>query len=373
MFYKYKAIHGGYNPYFKGPYQPLTLRNFFAFIFIMIAASSCGGGGSGNSNGGYTNTDNPIISSASASSSPIQIDISYKATGPCADGSEYTLTITGGQHVSAAQLEKMICRFFSTYPKIVALVNPQASKNISFIFDPFSPYIGVARGTEITYLPSYLAGAPDDIDIVVHEVTHAAQTTLISNLPSWIVEGTADFVRDLYGLDSKNSGWSVPIRYVPGRQHYMNGYGDTAAFFKWIDAVYRQHKIPVAAEISRSTLTTPYTDEIWITLTGKSLDALWNEYKNFPVTEPFTTGVSVFTGENFTGREIKLERGNYDLHELLTLAVPDNQIASIKVPSGYTLRAYIDVNFAGEHMTFTTDTPMIDDSMSLKISSIVVE
>ena len=53
--------------------------------------------------------------------------------------------------------------------------------------------------------------------------------------------------------------------------------------------------------------------------------------------------------------------------------ITDNQIASFKVPEGYKLKAYVDVNFAGEQMVFTESTAVLNEAMALKISSIVVE
>ncbi len=348
----------------------VLLGKLSTLLIVPIFLASCGGGSSHHDK---SVTSSSLYSMSSSSVISIQPPVSYKVSGGCAEGSPYSLTITGGNLVSADHLEKMICNFFSTYPKIVALLNPNASKDVKFSFDPNSPYVAAAYGTTVVYLTSYLREVPKDTDIVVHETTHVVQAELVPKLPSWIIEGTADFVRDLYGVDNKNDGWSIPSRYVDRKKHYTVGYGDAAAFFKWIDAVYRQNELPVAAAISLSTLTKDYTDEIWVDLTGKKLDVLWYEYMNFPVTAPFTTGVSVFNGENFTGHEVKLERGNYDLQDLLSLGVTDNQIASIKVPEGYKLKAYVDVNFAGEQMVYTSDTPVIDESMAQKISSIVIE
>ncbi|RYY73069.1 MAG: hypothetical protein EOO52_19560 [Gammaproteobacteria bacterium] len=343
----------------------LFSQKYLTVFSILLLLVSCGGGSSHHQNSNAS-------SSSSSSASSVAVISTYNVLGPCAESSPYTLTITNGNLINSGHLEKMICNFFATYPKIVELLNPNASKTITFTFSPGANDIAAAYGTNIVYLTSYLAEAPDDVDIVVHETTHAAQAELVEKLPRWIIEGTADFIRDLYGLDSKNI-WSIPRRYVDNKKHYTNGYGDAAGFFKWIDAIYRQNQLPVAAEISRTTLTTPYTDDIWVALTGKSLDALWNEYVNFPVTPPYTTGVSVFNGANFTGYEVKLERGNYDLQDLLSLGVTDNQIASIKIPDGYKVKVYVDINFAGEQKVFTSTSPVMDEAMLLKISSLIVE
>lgn len=354
----------------KNSYSAYSLVKYLMLLILIIFSVSCGGGAS--SNHPVNSSSFSIASSSFSSTSTIEPSVSYKAAGPCAENSAYTLTITGGNLVNQDHLEKMVCNFFTTYPKLVELLNPNAPKNVEFKFTSSWAYPASADGNSIIFSAAYLRGAFNDTDIVVHETTHVAQTELVAGLPRWIIEGTADFVRDLYGLDSKNI-WSIPNRYVDGKRPYTNGYGDAAAFFKWIDAVYRQNELPIAAAISRTTLTEPYKDDIWEKLTGKNLETLWYEYMNFPVTPAFTSGVSVFNGENFTGYEVKLERGNYDLTDLLSLGVTDNQIASIKVPDGYKVKAYTGVNFAGEQRIFTSDTPIVDAAMALKISSIVVE
>lgn len=335
-----------------------------AHTFIVFTLVSCGGGGSSSSN-------SPAVVTASSSSVQADVDVDKKANYACAAGSEYTLMITGGLSINSAMLEKMACTFFEVYPKIVTLLNPNAPKIVYFVFSDQREYPAYASDGAITFSKDWINSHPLDTDIVVHEATHIAQAAL-GEVPGWLVEGTADYVRDLYGLHNVENGWAIPIRYVPD-QSYLKGYGDAAAFFKWVDAVYRQNQLPVVAAIYKSVAVTPYDIGIWFTLTGKDFYTLWYEYINFPVKLSHTEGVSLFLGDKFTGREIKLQRGNYDLLELLSYAVPDNEIASIKVPAGYKVKAYTDVNFFGAQAVFTTDTPMLDTSFKRKISSLVIE
>ncbi len=341
---------------FKLPLPTLCGLFFYSIIFM----TACGGG-SGGKNNNTVNLEPPIVAP----------DTTVKATQSCAADSPYSLMITGGNQVSPALLEKMVCTFFEVYPKTAALLNPNATKNVTFEFKPNLGYPAGASGDVIAYETNWLTANPLDSDIVVHELTHVVQANL-GKIPGWITEGTADYVRDLYGLHNTENGWAIPIRYSPD-QKYTDGYGNAAAFLKWIDAVYRQQKPRVVEAIYKSAATTDYDDKIWISLTGKDLDTLWNEYKNFPVTPAFNSGISVFLAPNYKGREIKLERGNYDLSELLSLAIPDNEIASIKIPSGYTIKAYSDINFAGEMVELTTDTPALDANFIRKISSLVVQ
>jgi len=336
-------------------------------IYSLIFLSSCGGGG-----GGHSSLSTSSSSNSSASSQPVvQPDTTVQATQDCSKDSPYTLMITGGNRISSATLDTMVCTFFEVYPKTAALLNPNAPKTVSFAFKANLGFPAGASGDVITFDTNWMNSYPLDTDIVVHELTHVVQADL-GKVAGWIVEGTADYVRDRYGLHNIENGWTIPIRYIPG-QKYTDGYGTAAAFFKWVDAIYRQEMNPVVVEIYKSAATGLYDDKIWISLTGKDVDALWNEYKNHPIMPAFNTGVSVFLATDYRGREIKLERGTYDLSELLSFAVSDNEIASIKIPAGYKIKIYSGVNFSGEMLELTTDTPVLNENYVRNISSLVVE
>lgn len=338
-------------------------------IYSIIFLSSCGGGGGSKSHSSLSTSSS---SNSSASSQPIvQPDTTVQATQDCSKESPYTLMIIGGNRISSATLDTMVCTFFEVYPKTAALLNPNAPKTVFFEFKTNLGFPAGASDGVITFDANWMNSYPLDTDIVVHELTHVVQADL-GKVAGWIVEGTADYVRDRYGLHNIENGWTIPIRYIPG-QKYTDGYGTAAAFFKWVDAIYRQEMNPVVVEIYKSAATELYDDKIWISLTGKDVDTLWNEYKNYPIAPAFSAGVSVFLAADYRGREIKLERGNYDLNDLLSLAIPDNEIASIKIPSGYKIKLYSDVNFAGEMLELTIDSPVFNEKYERKISSLVVE
>jgi hypothetical protein len=330
-------------------------------VWLAVCITACGGDG-------RTNANKQL---AASSAGEKVIDITVKADQECARDSSYTLMITGGDRVPAPVLEQMVCTFFEVYPHVVKLLNPQAPNTVQFSFSPTIDYPAGAINNQIVFSSTWMNRNPLDTDIVVHELTHVVQADL-GKVPGWVVEGTADYVRDLYGLRNIENGWSIPNRYEQN-QHYADGYGTAAAFFKWIDAVYRQNVPSTVETIYAFAADALYDEQVWVTITGKQLDTLWHEYKNYPVTPPFESGISVFLSADYKGREIKLGRGNYDLAELLSLAIPDNEIASIKVPEGYKLKIYSDVNFAGEMLDISADVSKMPENFVRKISSVVVE
>lgn len=242
--------------------------------------SACGGGGGSGSPATAVNAGPPSLAP------PVEASTStFRA--PCADGSPYTLVIRNGESIPPAMLEKMGCTFFRNYPKIVTRINPKAPTTVRFDFQEAPVFIGSAFQGTVTYSIAYLRDHPADIDIVTHEIVHIAQAGL--DLPSWVIEGTADFLREEYGTFNQEAGWKIVNRYEP-TQHYTDGYGTAASFFKWIDSQYRQGRTPVADSI-HALAVDKYDARHWVSLTGYDIDTLWYFYSGKTVAKPPGAGV----------------------------------------------------------------------------------
>lgn len=336
------------------------LRAFFTTLSclpVTLLLASCGGGSS----------------TGDAPSTPVQpaAPTTIAAAQDCLQGSPYTVTLVGSEQVPSDTVYQLVCIFAEAYPKTIALLsNPNPVKNVKFVFKPDAGYEAFAGGDTITFDARVLSINPLGVDVVVHEGAHIVQANR-GQVPSWIVEGSADYVRGLYGLRNIERDWSIGTAF-DGR-HYTYGYTAAAAFLKWVDAVYRQGQPRVMEAIYQSANIQPYNDSLWVDMTGKTLDTLWNEYVNQPIATAFTSGVSLYFAPLYQGRFVQLERGRYDLAALLSHSVPDNEIASIKVPAGYKVKAYADVGFAGEMVELTADTSALPAGMTRRISSLVVE
>jgi hypothetical protein len=287
----------------------------------------------------------------------------------CAEGSAYTLLISGEQGVDPTHVENMRCTFYEVYPLLAARFNPGARTTVGMIFTD-EPGVAWAWEGNTYYNKSFLASAPLDSDVVVHETMHIVQEGYTGEVPGWIIEGTADYVRDAYGLYNAENGWSIPTGYGYG-QHYRNGYGDAAAFFKWIDAHYRQGQLPVADALDDIMRQGRYSEQAFIDLTGHDVDDLWLEYSAGAAPEPAASGVIVFEHSGFGGADFTLAPGNYDSTDLRARGMND-RISSLVVPSGFSVTVYTD-DFSGPSAVYSADQSYVGDALNDRISSIVIE
>lgn len=327
-----------------------------AALSMAVLLTSCGGGG------GSAMTIEPVV--------PPNPDIVAKQG--CTQGSPYTVTLVNSAFIPQATLDRMVCTFVEAFPKVgLLLSNTRLPDRINIAFQGQPGYAAATAGNTITFDIDWVRAHPNDLDLLVHELTHIVQADR-GSMPGWIVEGSATFMGDLGGLRSVDTRSEMSVRFQPG-DRYQGGYGGTATFFRWVDALYRQGKPRVVEALYLAANTRQYSADLWTELTGKSLDALWDEYSTYPVAAAFTSGISLYLGPNYQGRAIRLERGRYDLRELLSLNVPDNAIASIAVPAGYKVTAYSGIGFTGDKVELTADTPMLEPRLLRTMSSLVVE
>jgi len=110
--------------------------------------------------------------------------------------------------------------------------------------------------------------------IMTHESTHGFQwdDKPESNPPGWLIEGIADAVRMKADLIS-------PAHLRRGGS-YTNGYKTAAFFLLWIERQFPEflYKLNQSLRVGDGTAWSP---ETFRTLTGKSIDALWEEYQAF--------------------------------------------------------------------------------------------
>jgi len=189
----------------------------------------------------------------------------------------YTLIITNNDgSVNTTIRDKMVKVFFQVYPKLVNRFNPQAPTTVYFIIDP--TYTGVAYatgGATVYYSANYLKSNPNDIDVVTHEVMHVVQA--YANGLGWLTEGLADYARFTYGIDNTAANWALPP-YAPG-QNYTDSYRVTARFLVWLDKKYSP---AVINELDANLRAGTYQADVWVKLTGKTLNDLWLNYSQNP-------------------------------------------------------------------------------------------
>ncbi len=167
--------------------------------------------------------------------------------------------------------------FFINYPKQVKLYNKKAMEKVIFVVDPEYDGIAAAGGGVIRFNPEWFKKNPGDVDIVTHETMHLVQAYPNGAGPGWITEGIADYVRYTMGVDNAGAKWSLPE--LQEGHSYTNAYRITARFMVWIE---KNKKKGFVQKLDAAMRSKTYTDDFWKINTGKTVDQLWEEYKQNP-------------------------------------------------------------------------------------------
>lgn len=115
------------------------------------------------------------------------------------------------------------------------------------------------------------------VGCIIHEIVHIAQSSdwgrgKRRNVPSWVVEGVADYIRwflfepEVQGAEIRN----------PERAKYNASYRVTANFFDW---VARNHNLKDLPQKLNATFSTGYNDGLWREWTGKTVQELEADWK----------------------------------------------------------------------------------------------
>ena len=128
------------------------------------------------------------------------------------------------------------------------------------------------RTTEgLTVNIDWIVKHPGDFGMIIHEMTHAIQDYKSApRSAGWLVEGIADYVRYWhYEPEAPHP------RFDPAKASYRDGYGTTGAFLAWLIVNYDRR---IVRRFDAALRTGKYSDALFEELTGKNLDALWQEF-----------------------------------------------------------------------------------------------
>jgi hypothetical protein len=191
---------------------------------------------------------------------------------------KYTLHVSGNDVNFSSQLtQRLIDVFFIVYPKLAKEDKKKTLHKVEFFID--TSYHGVAAtdNGRVVFSSAYMTKHPGDVDVVTHEVMHIVQNYGESAGPGWLTEGIADFARNQFGVDNAGAKWSMPD--YKSTQHYDNSYRITARFLFWLE---KNVKKGLVKKLDKALRDHTYTNDIWVKLTGKNLDMLWEDYSKNP-------------------------------------------------------------------------------------------
>lgn len=173
--------------------------------------------------------------------------------------------------------QNLIATYFKVYPKLVKIYNRKSTKEVFFVVDTAYRAVAEASGGRILFSAAYMKAHPTDIDVVTHETMHIVQGYGYGAGPVWLTEGIADYARYKYGVDNIGSKWSLPA--YKQNQSYTNSYRITARFFAWLE---KNVKSGIIATLDSELRDHQYTENSWVSLTGKSIKELWSDYSKNP-------------------------------------------------------------------------------------------
>lgn len=156
------------------------------------------------------------------------------------------------------------------YPKIVKIIGAKELNPPPPVKLVFKAFDGVAytAGNVTTVNVCWVEQHPDDIGLVVHELTHVVQA-YDKPAPGWLVEGIADYVRWwCYEPASKRAHLDFT------HASYKQGYQVTAAFLAWL---VKDHP-NIVKEANAACKAGTYNDDLFVQWAGKPLDQLWQDF-----------------------------------------------------------------------------------------------
>lgn len=163
--------------------------------------------------------------------------------------------------------------FQEVYPKLIKRFNnaeKPAPKTIVLTFEKGMNHPAHASGSRLTFSTEWFIAHPDDLACLTHELTHIVQH-YPGGGPGWLVEGIADYSRQVFG---PNTSWKLPARVAPNDK-YTAAYRVTARFLLWVEKKYAPHFVD---EANKKLQAGAFKVEDFKTLTGKTVDELWDEY-----------------------------------------------------------------------------------------------
>lgn len=158
------------------------------------------------------------------------------------------------------------------YPKIAAMLASDGftpPDHVRLVFKKDMRGVAGTTGTTIAIASDWVRRHPEDLGMVIHELTHVVQK-YPTYRAGWLVEGIADYVRFV----KYEPGHPQPP-IDPSRSSYREGYRTTFRFLAWVERTYDRDLV---CKLNAALRSGRYRDTLFQDLTGKDLNALWKEF-----------------------------------------------------------------------------------------------
>ncbi|RYG66553.1 hypothetical protein EON80_15200 [bacterium] len=166
------------------------------------------------------------------------------------------------------------------FPAVWQMLGTQGQvppEEITLVFAKEQDAPAFAGGGRISVSGPWITQHPDDLGMMVHELTHLIQKyPNFPGKPGWLVEGIADYTR-WWRYEPETPRPKID----PLKNKYTDSYRTTAAFLAFIANKYDKGLVP---KLDKTLRDRTYKDSVFVEITGKDLDTLWNEFAPKPAT-----------------------------------------------------------------------------------------
>ncbi len=171
----------------------------------------------------------------------------------------------------AEAAKKVVIAWFPKITELLATENYKVPSKITLVFKKEISAPAWASGSTITVSGKWITEHPDDLGMMVHELTHVVQQYPgARTTPGWLVEGIADYVR---WWRYEPEAPRPKINYE--KASYKDAYRTTAYWLAWVSRKYSMSLVPA---LDRACRERKDPMQVFKDLTGKDADTLWKEF-----------------------------------------------------------------------------------------------
>lgn len=147
-------------------------------------------------------------------------------------------------------------------------------KTIRLVFKKDLNVPAHASGGTITINGKWIAQHPDDLGMVVHELTHVIQSYGGRRVPGWLVEGIADYIR-WWRYEPELHAGPGRTKVNPDKAKHTDSYRTTAMWLAWVSRKYDMRLVPALDKAMRDG-EDPLP--LFAKVTGKEPEVLFQEF-----------------------------------------------------------------------------------------------
>lgn len=171
----------------------------------------------------------------------------------------------------AKDAEVVFNKWWPIVTTLLATEEFKSPREVRLVFRPNQQAPAWANGSEISVSGDWITAHPDDLGMIVHELTHLVQRYPRNKVDTgWLVEGIADYVRWWrYEPEAPRP------RIDPAKNKYTDAYRTTASWLAWTSRKYNMGLVPALdRDLKKGDDPAPTFQK----LTGKKYQETWDEF-----------------------------------------------------------------------------------------------